>query len=93
MNDGILIKEAQGSANRAGFLSDVAGTRYHESMAQDVFTIISNYLCPGFMQVNINWSDVPVEAIDLGGFIALICKLIFAYNEEYYVSSISRESV
>lgn len=81
INDSTLMKQAQGSATRSGFLPDVISVQYTPDMAADFTVLLSTLLCPGYLQVDVDWSDCPNYSVDLQGFIALICKAFFMYSE------------
>lgn len=91
INDSVIIKQGQASATRSGFLSDVVSTQYNPSMLPDFATIVSTFLTPGYVQVEIDWSDCPAEATDFLGFISILSKLIFMHSNTP-LDSITSES-
>lgn len=77
LNDSVIIKQGQTSATRSGFLPDIISVQYVPGMAADFAVIIATLLAPGYSQIDIDWSDVPAEATEMVGFIALLSKAIF----------------
>lgn len=65
INDSTLMKQAQGSATRSGFLPDVISVQYTPDMATDFTALLSTLLCPGYIQIDIDWSDCPNYSVDL----------------------------
>lgn len=91
ISDSVIIKQATASFTRSGFLSDVTSVIYSANMASDFSVIVSTLLAPGYAQVVIDWDDVPSEAVEMRGMIAILCKAIFMRSNGT-LDSISDES-
>lgn len=79
--DTVIVKESMQSATRSGWLSDIAATQYMPHMAADFSAIVGSLLAPGYISIYIDWSDVPEEATEFAGFIAVMCKALFMRSD------------
>lgn len=78
-----MLKQAQSSSNRAGFVPDITTTSYSESMSVDFAILASLLLTPGMIRIDVDFTNVHAEAVDLRGFIALLCKALFLHSNRY----------
>lgn len=87
-----LMKQSHMGGTVASFSMQLSNYTYKASMADDFIILMSVFVTPGYLEVDLDFSKFSAEAVDLKAFIAGLAKLFFMKSNQSYLNTISDES-
>nr|DAZ85692.1 TPA_asm: VP3 [Aedes orbi-like virus] len=90
---GDLLKSAGANATRATWLSDLTSTSYRDEMSPEITGLFASLVVPGEVLIELDFSDIPDNAIELRGIASMGAYLFGMYDENSTFINMSRTSI
>lgn len=87
-----LIKATGSNTNKSSWLGQLSTTTYEPSMASEITALLTSYLTPGQILLEVDLSDLG-DVVDMRGVAALSCMMMTMYDVNSTFSNVTEESV